>query len=181
MLDSYTQIGRDPNATTIRASFAATQGWEEQYRLLIQLGKQLPPLPVEWQTEDHRLHGCESHTWLLAEERGGLWHFACDSDARIVRGLIVIVLAALNRQSSAARRGDVRPGVQPSWLSFGLVRPRIILRIALHRHSTAHDIRSPPRRNIQAAIIAGFSAPDRLAAWTSPSFSSHSSSASSKA
>lgn len=104
MLDSYTQIGRDPNATTIRASFAATQGWEEQYRLLIQLGKQLPPLPVEWQTEDHRLHGCESHTWLLAEERGGLWHFACDSDARIVRGLIVIVLAALNRQSSAAIR-----------------------------------------------------------------------------
>ncbi|MBZ6072691.1 SufE family protein [Aeromonas schubertii] len=104
MLATYTPIGETPDADAIRAAFAAAQGWENQYRLIIQLGKQLPTLPAEWQTEEHRLHGCESQAWLLAEEQDGRWHFACDSDARIVRGLIVIVLAALNHQSGAAIR-----------------------------------------------------------------------------
>lgn len=102
-LARYTQIGLEPNADTIRQQFAAAQGWENQYRLIIQLGKQLPVLPSEWQQEEFRLKGCESLAWLKGEQsEDGCWHFACDSDARIVRGLIVIVLAALNHQSSAA-------------------------------------------------------------------------------
>ncbi|MFM7969873.1 SufE family protein [Aeromonas sp. A-5] len=102
-LASYTQIGLEPNADTIRQQFAAAHGWENQYRLIIQLGKQLPALPAEWQTEEHRLKGCESQAWLKSEKgEDGCWHFACDSDARIVRGLIVIVLAALNHQTADA-------------------------------------------------------------------------------
>lgn len=98
-LATYTQIGLEPNADTIRQQFAAAHGWENQYRLIIQLGRQLPVLPAEWQTEGHRLKGCESQAWLKGEKcEDGCWHFACDSDARIVRGLIVIVLAALNHQ-----------------------------------------------------------------------------------
>ena len=102
-LATYTRIGLEPNADTIRQQFAATHGWENQYRLIIQLGKLLPALPAEWQTEEHRLKGCESQAWLKGEVgEDGSWHFACDSDARIVRGLIVIVLAALNHQPAAA-------------------------------------------------------------------------------
>lgn len=102
-LESYTAIGREPNADTLRQQFADTQGWENQYRLIIQLGKLLPALPPEWQTEENRLKGCESQAWLKSERgEDGCWHFACDSDARIVRGLIVIVLAALNHQRSEA-------------------------------------------------------------------------------
>ena len=102
-LASYTRIGLEPNADTIRQQFAAAHGWENQYRLIIQLGKQLPALPGEWQQEAFRLKGCESQAWLKGKKsEDGCWHFACDSDARIVRGLIVIVLAALNHQSSAA-------------------------------------------------------------------------------
>ncbi|MDW4563622.1 SufE family protein [Aeromonas rivipollensis] len=102
-LATYTQIGLEPNADTIRQQFAAAHGWENQYRLIIQLGKQLPALPAEWQTEEHRLKGCESQAWLKSEKgEDGCWHFACDSDARIVRGLIVIVLAALNHQTADA-------------------------------------------------------------------------------
>ncbi|MGY3945565.1 SufE family protein [Aeromonas tecta] len=102
-LNSYTAIGREPNAESLRQQFAATHGWENQYRLIIQLGKLLPALPVEWQTEENRLKGCESQAWLKSEKgEDRNWHFACDSDARIVRGLIVIVLAALNHQSSEA-------------------------------------------------------------------------------
>ncbi|WP_411166502.1 SufE family protein [Aeromonas sp. DSM 116730] len=102
-LATYTQIGLEPNADTICQQFAAAHGWENQYRLIIQLGKQLPALPAEWQTEEHRLKGCESQAWLKSEKgEDGCWHFACDSDARIVRGLIVIVLAALNHQTADA-------------------------------------------------------------------------------
>ncbi len=100
-LVTYTQIGLEPNANTIRQQFAAAHGWENQYRLIIQLGKLLPALPPEWQQEEFRLKGCESLAWLKGEStEDGYWHFACDSDARIVRGLIVIVLAALNHQSA---------------------------------------------------------------------------------
>ncbi|MNH14293.1 Sulfur acceptor protein CsdE [compost metagenome] len=102
---TYTQIGQEPDADAIRQQFAAAKGWENQYRLIIQLGKLLPALPTEWQTEEHRLKGCESQAWLKGEQSGdGRWHFACDSDARIVRGLIVIVLAALNHQ----RAGEIQ-------------------------------------------------------------------------
>ena len=100
-LATYTRIGLEPNADTIRQQFAATHGWENQYRLIIQLGKLLPALPPELQREEFRLKGCESLAWLKGDStEDGCWHFACDSDARIVRGLIVIVLAALNHQSA---------------------------------------------------------------------------------
>lgn len=102
-LVTYTRIGLEPDADTIRQQFAAANGWENQYRLIIQLGKLLPALPAEWQQEEHRLKGCESQAWLKGEKsEDGNWHFACDSDARIVRGLIVIVLAALNHQAADA-------------------------------------------------------------------------------
>ncbi len=63
-LASYTQIGVEPDANSIRQQFAAAHGWENQYRLIIQLGKQLPALPGEWQQEAFRLKGCESQAWL---------------------------------------------------------------------------------------------------------------------
>ncbi|MFM5511250.1 SufE family protein [Aeromonas rivipollensis] len=98
-LATYTRIGLEPDANSIRQQFAAAHGWENQYRLIIQLGKQLPALPDEWQQQEYRLKGCESQAWLKGEKsEDGCWHFACDSDARIVRGLIVIVLAAFNHQ-----------------------------------------------------------------------------------
>ncbi|WP_421190478.1 SufE family protein [Aeromonas sanarellii] len=102
-LATYTRIGVEPDANSIRQQFAAANGWENQYRLIIQLGKLLPALPAEWQRDEFRLKGCESQAWLKGEKsEDGNWHFACDSDARIVRGLIVIVLAALNHQSTDA-------------------------------------------------------------------------------
>ncbi|MGL5814835.1 MAG: SufE family protein [Aeromonas sp.] len=102
-LTTYTPIGREPDEHAIRQQFTAAKGWENQYRLIIQLGKLLPALPTEWQQEEFRLKGCESQAWLKGEQsEDGRWHFACDSDARIVRGLIVIVLAALNHRSTEA-------------------------------------------------------------------------------
>ena len=48
-----------------------------------------------------KIAGCESQVWLLAAcDENGIWHFHADSDARIVRGLIAIVFAALNHKNT---------------------------------------------------------------------------------
>ena len=85
--------------------------WEERYRALIQLGKQLPAVPPEWRGEEQELPGCESQVWLLSHQDGaGIWHFAADSQARIVRGLLAVVLAALNHQSAETIRATDMAG-----------------------------------------------------------------------
>lgn len=85
----------------IRALFAAAHGWEARYRQLILLARQLPPLPPEARTEANAIHGCESQAWLLAEQDAhGRWQLHCDSDARIVKGLMAVVLAALNNKTA---------------------------------------------------------------------------------
>ncbi|WP_458735902.1 cysteine desulfurase sulfur acceptor subunit CsdE [Zobellella taiwanensis] len=88
--------------TEIRALFAAAHGWEARYKQLILLAKQLPPLAEEHRIDANAIHGCESQAWLLAEQDAqGRWQFHCDSDARIVKGLMAVVLAALSNKTSA--------------------------------------------------------------------------------
>lgn len=77
--------------------------WEERYRQLILLGKTLPSLPEPWRGSQQELAGCESKVWLISQcDESGVYHFAADSDARIVRGLLAVVLAALNHQGNEA-------------------------------------------------------------------------------
>ena len=67
--------------------------WEERYRYVIELGKDLAPLTDAERTDDHKVRGCASQVWLVTEpgvdEALG---FRGDSDAHIVRGLIAILL-----------------------------------------------------------------------------------------
>lgn len=91
-------LGSQLTATDVAARLGRG-AWEERYRQLILLGKQLPAIPAEWRGEEQALPGCESQVWLLAQQdEGGMWHFAADSEARIVRGLLAVVLAALNHK-----------------------------------------------------------------------------------
>ncbi|OIN08937.1 cysteine desulfurase sulfur acceptor subunit CsdE [Oceanisphaera psychrotolerans] len=88
--------------TDIRALFNAAHGWEARYKELIRLAKQLPALPPEHRIEANAIHGCESQAWLLSEQdEKGVWQFHCDSDARIVKGLMAVVLAALSNKTAA--------------------------------------------------------------------------------
>lgn len=73
-------------------NFEMLGSWEERYRYLIEIGRRLPPLPEDQRTEDNRVRGCMSQVWLV----GGLgddgrMHFAGDSDAYIVKGLIALL------------------------------------------------------------------------------------------
>mgnify|MGYP001480338779 CR=1 FL=1 len=87
--------------TEIRALFQAAHGWEARYKELIKLAKQLPPLAAEHRIEANAIHGCESQAWLVSEQdKKGVWYFHCDADARIVKGLMAVVLAALSNKTT---------------------------------------------------------------------------------
>ncbi|KII80205.1 cysteine desulfurase sulfur acceptor subunit CsdE [Vibrio renipiscarius] len=77
------------------------QGWEDRYRQVIQWGKKLPVMPEEFKSNQVMVSGCESQVWLVSEQVDGLWYFSADSDARIVRGLIALVMAAYHGKTSA--------------------------------------------------------------------------------
>ena len=67
--------------------------WEERYRYVIELGKDLAPLTDAERTDDHKVRGCASQVWLVSEPGSdGTLAFRGDSDAHIVRGLIAILL-----------------------------------------------------------------------------------------
>jgi sulfur transfer protein SufE len=81
-----------PAAQDALGAFSNCPGWEQRARLLMQWGERLEPLSDEERREDNRVHGCESLVWLLAEQRDGKWHFRATSDARLLRGLLAVLL-----------------------------------------------------------------------------------------
>jgi cysteine desulfuration protein SufE len=89
---------------TIRADFALLDDWEDRYRYLIELGRELSPLPEALRTDANKVRGCASQVWLASSvvraEAGK--HPALslqgDSDAHIVRGLIAVLFALFNNK-----------------------------------------------------------------------------------
>ena len=73
-------------------AFAACPGWEQRARLLMQWGERLEPLSDAERIEDNRVHGCESLVWLVAERHAESPHFRASSDARLLRGLLAVLL-----------------------------------------------------------------------------------------
>ena len=85
----------------IRESFAFFDSWEDRYRFVIDIGRDLPELPREHRVAENIVRGCQSQVWLMTELRDGRLRLTIDSDAHIVRGLIVIVLAAYQGKTPA--------------------------------------------------------------------------------
>ncbi|WP_428242182.1 SufE family protein [Gynuella sp.] len=87
-----TEITTDDIVETL--SFFDT--WEERYKYIIDLGKQIPALPDALKTEDRLVKGCQSQVWIESQKQDGRLFFDADSDAHIVKGLLGVVLAAFN-------------------------------------------------------------------------------------
>lgn len=94
-----TQFGIDVSAEDIVDTLSFFDNWEERYKYLIDLGKELPPLHEALRTDDSIVRGCQSKVWLVDELRDGKLYFQADSDAFIVKGLLCVVLAAFNGKS----------------------------------------------------------------------------------
>ncbi|GGF52864.1 cysteine desufuration protein SufE [Azorhizobium oxalatiphilum] len=86
--------------------FALLDDWEDRYRFVIELGKELPPLPEELRTEANKVQGCTSQVWLIGTRHDGpngtVLDYQGDSDAHIVRGLVAVLLTILSGKSADA-------------------------------------------------------------------------------
>ncbi|RAU49449.1 MULTISPECIES: SufE family protein [unclassified Pseudomonas] len=89
------------DARTALATFDASLAWEQRARLLMQWGERLPPLAEDEKTDDHLVHGCESKVWLVGRVIEGKWQFHAASDARLIRGLVALLLARVNGLTAA--------------------------------------------------------------------------------
>ena len=77
----------------LRDEFELLGDWEERYRYVIELGRELAPLSDAERTDAYKVRGCASQVWLVTEPQAdGALRFRGDSDAHIVRGLIAILL-----------------------------------------------------------------------------------------
>lgn len=86
-----------PTIERIKSDFLYLDDWEDRYKYVIELGRELPPFEESYRTEQNKVRGCVSQVWLHSQVSGeGGGHkitFVGDSDALIVRGLIAIALA----------------------------------------------------------------------------------------
>lgn len=101
--------------------------WADQCELLIDIGRDLPPFPEEFRTEENKVHGCQSNVWMVAdvsESDPPRIELRADSDAMLVKGLLTIILMTYSgRTADEILSTDIQ---------------RIFQRLGLHRHlSTA--------------------------------------------
>lgn len=78
--------------------FSVFNDWLDKYDYLIELGNDLPGIDPEYKTDEYLINGCQSKVWLNADYKDGkIWYHA-DSDAIIVRGIVALLVKALNGQ-----------------------------------------------------------------------------------
>jgi cysteine desulfuration protein SufE len=68
---------------------------EDRYRLLIDLGRQLEPMPQALKTDATKVRGCSAAVWVYPTVRDGRLHFLADSNAAITKGIVALILSAV--------------------------------------------------------------------------------------
>lgn len=90
---------------------------DERYRLLIDLGQQLEPMPAALKTDTTRVPGCSASVWLYPTANAGRLHFMADSNAAITKGIVALVIAAVqDRSAREIADADIEAALEP----FGL-------------------------------------------------------------
>lgn len=77
---------------SIKKEFNSFSNWEDKYKLIIEKGRGLHPLPTGLNLEDYKVKGCQSQVWLYPTFERGIVKFYGDSDATLVRGIVAILL-----------------------------------------------------------------------------------------
>jgi cysteine desulfuration protein SufE len=114
---------------------------EDRYRLLIDLGRQLEPMPDALKTEATKVRGCSAAVWVYPTAREGRLHFLADSNAAITKGIIALVLLTVQERTPAEIIGtDIEAALAPFELTRQLSSNRtqgIPNMIALIRETAA--------------------------------------------
>src|SRR5574338_149039 len=91
---------------------------EDRYRLLIDLGRQLEPMPEALKTDATKVRGCSASVWVYPTVEQGRLHFLADSNAAITKGIVALVLSAVQGKPAVeVARLDVTEALAPFELS----------------------------------------------------------------
>ncbi|NUR45956.1 MAG: SufE family protein [Sphingomonas sp.] len=74
---------------------------EDRYRLLIDLGRKLEPMPEALKTDATKVRGCSASVWVYPTVKGGRLHFLADSNAAITKGIVALILSAVQDKPAA--------------------------------------------------------------------------------
>ena len=87
---------------------------EDRYRLLIDLGRQLEPMPDALKTDATKVRGCSASVWVYPTTANGRLHFLADSNAAITKGIVALILSAVqDRPADEVARMDVTEKLAP--------------------------------------------------------------------
>ena len=87
---------------------------DDRYRLLIELGRELEPMPDALKTDATLVRGCSASVWVYPLEQDGTLHFLADSNAAITKGIVALVLAAVqDRPATEVAAMDVAEALAP--------------------------------------------------------------------
>ena len=92
---------------------------EDRYRLLIDLGRKLEPMPDALKTDATKVRGCSASVWVYpTTTNDGRLHFLADSNAAITKGIVALVLSAVqDRPASEVAQADIAGRLAPFELS----------------------------------------------------------------
>jgi len=110
------------HAATLLADVQQATGWQDKYRLLMVLGKDMPTLDANLRNDTTRVDGCESEAWLVSHQQAdGRWSFNFDADARIIKGTIALLLSQLQQKTSCEiQQLDIKALFESLGLAQGL-------------------------------------------------------------
>src|SRR5215212_9057786 len=87
---------------------------EDRYRLLIDLGRQLEPLPDALKTDATKVRGCSASVWVYPTVQDDRLHFLADSNAAITKGIVALILSAVqDRPAAEVARIDIAQELAP--------------------------------------------------------------------
>jgi len=98
----------------IREEYEFLDG-DERYRLLIELGRELDPMPDALKTDATRVRGCSASVWVYPTQlEDGRLHFLADSNAAITKGIVALVLATVqDRPATEVAGTDIASALEP--------------------------------------------------------------------
>lgn len=86
---------------TVLGLFSRLHNWQDRYRQLIVLSKQLPDFPEDQKTDKNQVNGCENRVWLTYQKQSdNTFIFQGDSEGRIVKGLLAILIIMANHKTA---------------------------------------------------------------------------------
>lgn len=87
---------------------------DDRYRLLIELGRELDAMPDALKTDATLVRGCSASVWVYPTDAEGVLHFLADSNAAITKGIVALVIAAVqDRPAPEVAQMDIRGALEP--------------------------------------------------------------------